>query len=1105
MNAHRRDELWYTGPKFNDPNVAKGVLNLPLKDLPRLRPSSSTSSSTGTGNQHTGGSSKHQQVMESAEEGPAAKRRRLSSSTPGACTGSQARKEKYMTILRTRLLPHVIRAVNTLPPTGLKLPEIAINSATILAKRFLSNIGSDTSLLIPDDAATTEQQALETVQQLSLLPEYRVAEPIDDEPAVIKQEQKASPSIDQIPPVSANHANHAVSEVSEASQTPAVSVASVLPARPTPFGLTPAQPPSRSSHPLRKPYKPRTRRETSPRPDPLWTQLTLRPYLSARDRDALQQGSQIALAKAKHLRNKPAVLHVDFTAPEIFIMVNEMIRRAKRDIPRTSVALRQLCLNFPVPELVEGKLPGRTREDVRHFCSDLVANKAADPRSARILSLHREATQENKDHQRESQLSSLLFARELAGNAGMGRTRRYINFQSTFKQIREDALENAIGQFAEFTNCAGDISTMTWVPHQNIICGTTTHSDAHNQQYNKTGNLLLCSTSKADLRAFPDHRIPRPLITKGENSSEAMRESQDPWIYSSVVSSDYDKVHGFAYTSSFDKTIKVWKVDEDGGSMQAVATFEHNGNVNFVAVAKDGSGRVAAAADTTSEAIRIYTMDPNNITESSYYSISCSRNDADGSDKWAYCPATVQWGIAPGSQHLLLVGYSPRSFSGDEQDIPNDKLQTGEIMLWDARDRRKIPVLTATTANVFEVAWHPTLCGFVAGTSPVGLHIDQGVRTQVHVFRQDRAQHINGAYSEYQKLDCFASDINELSIVSNSLQSAYITAACTDGKVYVWDMALGDKPIHVLKHGSPLEEVLQPEEREREDTGVKFTAWGSDLSRLYTGSSDGVVKVWNIRNRRKPFIRDLLRAPGPISCGSFSPDYSKLAIGDATGRLFLFSTTKEQQFEERFSRVHQITKQLVHRSRPFTPHPDPPPPTPVHDPDAMLLDGTTTNNDNDTADSATYARRRYLDTQQLTLHRNPVIGAVQGPQYAASGHFLRDAHLDDDPAAPLLTKYERLQLESRHSVLGSATCLRRRSLRRLAPPPAVVDDATEQQHQGNVARDFNVAALDKVDWDELVRAGALLDIGDTGEDWGFTYEDTPAVYDANACDIESES
>ncbi|KAM3514541.1 hypothetical protein MY11210_001776 [Beauveria gryllotalpidicola] len=1102
MNPHRRGELWYTVPKFNDPNVTKGVLNLAVKDLGAAATRPPQGSSSSSSSQRTGGCSKHRQVeMELSEEEPAAKRQRLSPSNPGGCTSLQARKEKFRTELRTRLLPHVISAVNTLPPTGLKLDKIAYQAAAILVKRFLPKIGGDSSL---DDAATTERQALETAEQLSLLPEYRVAEPSDDVSVVIKQEQKASPSIDQVPPVPANHA---VSEVSEVSQAPAVSVTSVLPALPTTFGLTPAQTPSRSSRSLRKPYKPRVRRETSPRPDPQWTRLALRPYLSTLDRDALQQGSRIAFAKARHLRNRPAVYHVDFSAAEIAKMVSEMTRYVEFDIPRTTVALRQLCLEYPVPSLVDGKLPGRTEQDIRGFCSDLLADKAADPKSARILSLHREATQENKDHRRESQLSSLLFARELAGNAGMGRTRRYVNFQSTFKQIREDALENAIGQFAEFTNCAGDISTMTWIPHQNILCGTTTHSDAHNQQYNKAGNLLLCSTSKAVLRAFPDHRIPRPLVTKGENSSEAMRESQDPWIYSSVVSSDYDKVHGFAYTSSFDKTIKVWKVDEDGGSMQAVATFEHNGNVNFVAAAKDGSGRVAAAADTTTEAIRIYTMDPNNIAESPYYSISCSRNDADGSDKWAYCPATVQWGIAPGTQHLLLIGYSPRSFSGDEQDIPDDKQQTGEIMLWDARDRCKIPVLTATTANVFEVAWHPTVCGFVVGTSPVGLHIDQGVRTQVHVFRQDREYHLDGAYGEYRKLDCFASDINELSIVSNSMQSAYITAACTDGKVYVWDMALGDKPIHVLKHGSPLEEVLQPEEREREDTGVKFTAWGSDLSRLYTGSSDGVVKVWNIRNKRKPFVRDLLRAPGPISCGSFSPDYSKLAIGDATGRLFILSTTKEKQFKERFSQVHQITKQLVHRGRPFTPHPDPPPPPPVHDLDAMSLDGPNNNNDDDdTADSATYARRRYLDTQQLTLHRNPVIGAVQGPQYAASGHFLHDAHLDDDPAAPLLTKYERLQLESRHSVLGGPGCLRRRSLRRLAPPPAVVDAATEQQHRGNVARDFDVAALDKADREELVRAGALLDIGDAGEDWGFAYEDSPAVYDdADACNMEPES
>ncbi|KAM3428619.1 hypothetical protein MY4824_008714 [Beauveria thailandica] len=100
----------------------------------------------------------------------------------------------------------------------------------------------------------------------------------------------------------------------------------------------------------------------------------------------------------------------------------------------------------------------------------------------------------------------------------------------------------------------------------------------------------------------------------------------------------------------------------------------------------------------------------------------------------------------------------------------------------------------------------------------------------------------------------------------------------------------------------------------------------------------------------------------------------------------------------------------------------------------MLLDVINNDDADDTVDSATYARRRYLDTQQLTLQRNPVIRAVQGPQYAASGYFLRDAHLDDDPAAPLLTQYMYAPgVESRRGVLGSAGCLRRRSLRRLAP------------------------------------------------------------------------
>ncbi|XWX00823.1 hypothetical protein V2A60_008845 [Cordyceps javanica] len=1038
-------------------------------------------------------------------EGPPTKRPRLSSSNPSGSSSVQARREAVRARLRSRLLPHIIAAVQKLPPERYKRDEIAVQAATLLTRdpEFRAIMGDDSGLLTPVSDDFTAQRAAAIVYELSLLCKYRQTPTDEEVPVSVKEEQVVSRVISEVPEAAATSEVPQVARVSTADIVSESSSASGLAA---PALSTPSQVASRINRALRNPYKPRTRRDTSPRSTPQWTRLTARPYLSMTERDAIRQGSQLAFPKASPLRDGPAIYHVDFSAAEIATMAEEMTHYVRFAVPRTIVALRQLCIDCPVPSIMVGKLPGRTELDICNFCSDLLADRASDPTNAKILSLHGETTAQSKEHLAQAKVSKLLFARELEGNAGMGRTRRYVNFQSTFKQTREDAISLA----AEFTNCAGDIATMTWVPHQNILCGTTAHSDAHNQQYNKPGNLLLCSISEGTLRAFPDHRVPRPLVTKGENSSVAMRQSQDPWIYSSVVSSDYDSKHGIAYTSSFDKTVKAWKVDKDGASMQAVATLQHNGNVNFVAAARDGSGHVAVAADTTTEAIRIYTMDPNNISESSYYTISCSRTDADGSDKWAYFPATVQWGVAPGTQHLLLVGYSPRSFSGDEQDIPDDKQQTGEIMLWDARDRRQVPVMTATTANVFEVAWHPTVCGFVVGTSPVGLHIDHGVRTQVHVFRQDREQHVDGAYSEFQKLDCFASDINELTIVSNSMQSAYITAACTDGKVYVWDITQGDKPIHVLRHGNPLEEVLRPEDREREDTGVKFTAWGSDLSRLYTGSSDGVVKVWNIRNRRKPFVRDLLRAPGPISCGSFSPDHSKLAIGDATGRLFLFSVTQDEKLEKQFTTVLPGTNRRIRRPKPFTPHPEPPPPpASTHDPDAVALDGVedSVEDDND-VDAATYARRKYLDTQQVTLHSNPVIGAVQGPQYAASGLFLRDAHLDDDPAAPLVTKYERLQQESRHSVLGGAASHRRRSLRRLGAPPSAPDAATEQLHRRNVARDLDPAALTTADLDELVRAGALLDIGDEGEDWGFQYEDVPAAVeddDSTACDTEPES
>ncbi|KAI9902141.1 hypothetical protein N3K66_003958 [Trichothecium roseum] len=825
----------------------------------------------------------------------------------------------------------------------------------------------------------------------------------------------------------------------------------------------------------KRPLRPLPRRQQRPKPTPgdriRHTTLEQRPYRTREERDSIAKGVQRLHRGLADLPQVPIVYHVDFTQKEI----SQVLAIAKTYASGANLTLAALSSTSQLHIAVSNQLPGRSREDVRNFCDDIARGRTSTTK--KVLSLQPGSADLHKERQaslRTTRTSNLLFARELEGNRGFGRMRSYSNFQNCFKMDLEDEL----GLIAEFTNCAGDVATISWVSNGGLICGATAHSDSHNQQYNKPGNFQFCSVAQGTLRAYADHRIPRPLVEKGENSTEAMRQSQDPWLYTSVVDSDLDFESSLAYTASFDRTVKVWRITEDDEGedktgMQCLATWPHNGNVNFVAAAKDGSGRVASAADVPMDAVRVYQVDMNDISRSPYLSFSGIRNGSE-SDAWAYYPATMRWGKAYGVQHLLLVGYSPRSRKGEDSDIPEDKRNTGAVALYDTINHRDVPVSTARSANVFEVAWHSTLPRFIAATSPCSLSVDPGVKTQILLFERDRDSE-DERYAVYQALDCWAVDINELTFMSNSLVHAYVTAACTDGKVYVWDTAQDGKPIHVLQHGASLE-IFDEEQRERLDTGVKFTAWGTTLDRFYTGGSDGAVNVWNVRNLTRPHVRLLLEAPAPIASGAWSPDMRKLAIGDATGRLWLFSVDKRDAPKTHFMKVGAKLRRCP---RPLLLHSDPPPP-PVNAAGsydvAMDIDGGAPGE----PEIVAYSAKTYFYPGILADTRNPVIGIVQGQNYALSNLFRREAHLDEDPRGPLLTEYDRHQRASVASTRGT----RRRCLRRLKPagePGA----ALEAAHAGNRLADRDVDAwLDEVgklpeeDVSELNRLGAILRLED---------------------------
>lgn len=787
-----------------------------------------------------------------------------------------------------------------------------------------------------------------------------------------------------------------------------------------------------------------------------------RPYLSAEERTNISVVMQKFVRFDESLLSRPATFHVDFTADEIKALRNlcrrvlglssgsrkqdlakdlrKQLKKHRGDIVKVLDAIRS-----------EKELARRNRGDIERYLHDLINHKVS--RDPSILALKKDKYDLHGELARSSHFNSLLFARETSGNRGMT-LRAPTNFPNEFVKCHEDELELR----REWTDCAGDIATIAWVSNDGFICGTTEHSDAHNQQYNKPGNLVLGSCSHGTLRAYADHRIVRPVVEKGENSTDAMRQSQDPWLYSSVVASDYDEVHDRAFTSGFDRNVKIWKVKPSGSSMVSIGEWAHEGNVNFVTASKYESSMamVATAADVPADAVRIYDIyDNDSISASPYRSFSCSRVvDAEGNtvstEKWAYFPATMQWGRSPTVRHLLLVGYSPRSRTGEDADIPPDRRETGELCLWDGLTGERWRITSATTQNVFEVLWHPSQACFIAATSPLGLDLHYNTRTQIRIFTPSPvSEHGEKSFSPIQTLDCWACDINELTIMPISFGSCYVTAGCTDGNTYVWDTAQGDKPIHVLRHGEPIEELRG--DREHEDIGVKFTAWGRTLDRFYTGSSDGVVKVWNVRSH-KPLVRDLLEVPAPVSCGMFSPDKSRLVIGDASGRVFCLSLNEEDEGDHNDRTIFMHMKmpgqkhpKRIRRPQSIIPHPEPEAPT--YDVQGQLIE----------SESGISRGRAYLAKLQLQQLPDRTVGVVQGPNYVETGLFRREAHMDEDPRLPLKGSFYGFQRESQRQHSEGM----RRYLSPLRPVTEESFFEAKVVHSANLPLDFNVDHLDK--------------------------------------------
>lgn len=202
---------------------------------------------------------------------------------------------------------------------------------------------------------------------------------------------------------------------------------------------------------------------------------------------------------------------------------------------------------------------------------------------------------------------------------------------------------------------------------------------------------------------------------------------------------------------------------------------------------------------------------------------------------------------------------------------------------------------------------------------------------------------------------------------------------------------------------------------------------------------------------KKAFIRTVLEVAGGISAGVFSKDYSKLLIGDATGKVHLLAVDGADA-EVQTSLVDPSTVGLGARlglaaiipPKLVIPHAEPPMPSSPND---------NPNNISTDDETGSVLAHKFLEEGHLTLYPDPLVGAVQGPNYHETSFFRAEAHEEGDISNPLKSPFrakQRFRMPRRVEQLN------------LPKLPAVKCSSSIKSHLNNLKldRDFKAEGIE---------------------------------------------
>ncbi|KAK6427693.1 hypothetical protein LTR81_000037 [Elasticomyces elasticus] len=487
-----------------------------------------------------------------------------------------------------------------------------------------------------------------------------------------------------------------------------------------------------------------------------------------------------------------------------------------------------------------------------------------------------------QDRAYPSTSSRILRQRELGIVGSRG-------WAAAVERIPDELTNHTLRQYAptrHFMSTCGDVTSLAWAAGGNrFAVGSIAITDDRSMQYNSGRNLLIGDSKTAVLQELPEHRSSRPIIedSNNPNALHSMRATQSSYLYQTVAAVGFSLDGDRMYSVGSDRKLRAYDCTDTVEGTHCLYEVSHSASVDLLSVSKQG---LVATACHSSADDNVQVWHCDNDGYRNLQKLSPGRTD--GASSLPIFPSALKWGLNGRQSDYLLAG-----FSSDSNDEERDS--AGETALWNAETGQRLS-LSTICRNTFDVAWNclasvgsTAFC--VASTPGAGRSsVERRNVVQCYAPEQNRARQV-------LEWECPAFDIND--VMYCPYDENLIAAGATDGNVYVWDTRFASqnqKVLHTLKHGESINVLDHDRDQERIDTGVRMLCWGATSSRLYSGSSDGVVKVWNpYRSPSDAFVEDVAALQSAVMSGAFGPDYRQLLVGEESGRLNLLSTGQDTE------------------------------------------------------------------------------------------------------------------------------------------------------------------------------------------------------------------